>query len=49
LEDNYPHSEIWAFLEGNHINAQRDLDREMHLRWRRKLLWKLRVVRRPTV
>ena len=46
-KNNYPHSEVRCFRNGVHINAKKDLDRELHLRWREKLLWKVRTFIRP--
>lgn len=47
---NYPHSEIWAYKDGEHIdlNHSDQLDPEPHLRWREQLAWRIRVVIQPT-
>jgi hypothetical protein len=47
LKNNYPHSEVRCYRNGFHINAKKHLDRELHLRWREKLLWKIRTFFRP--
>ena len=47
LDDNYPHSEIWAFKDGSHVNAKVQFDPVMHLRWKDKLRWKIRTILRP--
>lgn len=47
LEKNYPHSEVQAYEEGKHVNAKSRLDPNLHLRWREKLLWKIRKIIRP--
>ena len=47
LENNYPHSEVWCFNNGSHVNAKRELDRALHQRWREKLLWKIKTFLRP--
>lgn len=47
LEDNYPHSEVWAFENGTHVNARSRLDSTLHLRWREMLLRKVRRFIRP--
>jgi len=47
---NYPHSEVWAFREGEHIDAKNSellLDPDAHLRWRQRLLWKCRTMIHP--
>jgi hypothetical protein len=50
LKNNYPHSEVWAFRDGRHIDAKNSdllLDPEAHQRWRQRLAWKCRIVIRP--
>ena len=49
LKYNYPHSEIWAFKNGEHIDLRKrsDLDPDLHLRWRQILVWKCRMVLQP--
>ena len=47
LENNYPHSEVWCYLNGVHINAKRNLDKALHQRWREKLLWRIKTFLRP--
>ena len=46
LKYNYPHSEVWAFRDGVHIDARNEmlLDPDLHLRWRQILIWKTRLV-----
>lgn len=46
-KNNYPHSEVRCYRNGVHIDAKKDLDRQLHLRWREKLLWKIRTFLRP--
>ena len=47
-EENYPHSEIWAFLGEVHVQARRELDPDLSLRWRNALLQRTHTHRRPT-
>ncbi len=47
LEENYPHSEVWAFKDGVHVQAKDKFDPVMHLRWKDKLRWKIRTFLRP--
>jgi hypothetical protein len=47
LEDNYPHSEVRCYCNGNHINAKRNLDKALHQRWRERLLFNIRTFIRP--
>lgn len=48
-DDNYPHTEIQAFdAAGAHLTDQATIPPELHLNFRERLLWKVRVVRRPT-
>ena len=35
LEENYPHSEVWAYENGMHVNAKNRLDPHLHLQWRK--------------
>jgi hypothetical protein len=45
---NYPHSEIRMFNGyGHHINAKDCLDPDLDLRWRERLLQRIRVIIRP--
>jgi hypothetical protein len=48
---NYPHSEVWVFLDDKHIDAKTEflLDPDLHQRWRQKLIWKSRIVIHPNV
>ena len=50
LKYNYPHTEVWAFRDGRHIDAKREflLDPDAHQRWRQLLIWKCRPVIKPT-
>lgn len=47
LENNYPHSEVWAYRNGIHIDAKKNLDKSLHQRWREKLLWRIKTFLRP--
>jgi hypothetical protein len=47
LEENYPHSEIWAYKNGERSQAKRLFDRDFSLRWRNALLQRTRVFLRP--
>lgn len=47
LEENYPHSEVWAYENETHINAKHRIDPDLHLRWREMLLRRIRVALRP--
>jgi hypothetical protein len=49
LRNNYPHSEVRAYRDGDHIDLKHkaDLDPESHLRWRERLQWKIRVAIQP--
>jgi hypothetical protein len=49
LKYNYPHSEVWAFLEGVHIDLKNEslLDHEAHQCWRQLLVWKTRIAISP--
>lgn len=47
-DENYPHSEIWAFLGEVHVQARRELDPALSLRWRNALLQRTHTHRRPT-
>lgn len=47
LDENYAHSEVWAFRDGVHIHAKRDIDRILHARWRERLVTQLRTFVRP--
>lgn len=48
LAENYPHSEIRAFLNGERFQTKKSLfDRDLSLRWRNALLQQTRVYRRP--
>ena len=47
LEENYSHSEVWAFKDGAHVNAKAQFDPVLHLRWKDKLRWKIRTFLRP--
>src|SRR5947207_1350946 len=38
FKHNYPHSEVWAFENGVHIDAKEKLNPDLHLRWRERLL-----------
>jgi hypothetical protein len=46
-EHGYPHSEIRAYRNGQHIDAKQELDRTISLRWREKLLRYCVIERRP--
>jgi len=51
LKNNYPHSEVWAYRDGEHIdvkNSEMLLDPEAHQRWRQRLAWKCRIVIQPS-
>ena len=46
LKKNYPHSEVWAFRDGQHIDVKNSdilLDPDAHQRWRQQLAWKCRL------
>jgi hypothetical protein len=45
--NNFPHSEVQCQEAGQHVNAKARLDKDVHQRWRQKLLWKVRVFIRP--
>jgi hypothetical protein len=49
IKRNYPHSEVWAFEDGVHIdlNFKEHIDHAFHLRWRERLLRSLTVFVRP--
>jgi hypothetical protein len=49
LKSNYPHSEIWAFVAGKHIDLKNEhlLDPNVHQRWRQLLVWKTRIAIQP--
>ena len=49
LRNNYPHSEVRAYRDGEHVDLRHkaDLDPELHLRWRQRLLWKIRIAIQP--
>lgn len=49
--NNYPHSEVRAYKDGNHIDLKHkaDLDPEPHLRWRQRLQWKTKIVIQPNL
>jgi hypothetical protein len=47
LDEDYAHSEIRAYEQGQHINAIERMPEEVHLVWREKLLRKLRTVIKP--
>jgi hypothetical protein len=47
LEENYPHSEVWAYENGMHVNAKNRLDPHLHLRWREILLRRIKTIIRP--
>lgn len=51
LRNNYPHSEIWAYKDGAHIDVKHaeDLDPEPQLRWRERLQWKIRIAIQPKI
>ena len=44
---NYMHSEVWCYQNGGHIDAKKNLDHDLHQRWREKLLWKIKTFVRP--
>ena len=48
---NYPHSEIRAYENGNHVDFENAvlLEPEIHQRWRQRLLWKCRPVIKPVL
>lgn len=47
LENNYPHSEVRCYRDGQHIDAKRNLDKALHQRWRERLLFKIRTFISP--
>lgn len=47
LEKDYPHSEIRAFLNGNHVENSEDLPEDVHLKWRERLLREMRAIIMP--
>ena len=47
LEENYPHSEVWAFENSTHVSAKNRLDPQLHLRWREMLLRRIKTIIRP--
>ena len=49
LEMDYPHSEIQAFENGNHIDEEHadELPEDVHLAWREKLLRKAAAIIKP--
>jgi hypothetical protein len=48
LDDNYPHAEVWALIDGTRYAGKKVLfDRDMSLRWRNALLQQTRVFRWP--
>jgi hypothetical protein len=47
LDDNYPHSEVWGYRNGAHMNAKAALEPDVHLRWRSQLRWRIRTFLRP--
>ncbi|MEQ9588030.1 MAG: hypothetical protein RJS97_08760 [Parvibaculaceae bacterium] len=51
LKNNYPHSEVRAYRDGEHIDAKKSellLDPEAHQRWRQRLAWKCKIVIQPS-
>jgi len=46
---NYPHSEVWAFCEGEHVTDQTMslLDPDLHLRWRQTIAWQSKIAITP--
>ncbi len=46
-QDNYPHSEIYAYEGERHIKTPERMDPTVHLRYRNRLRQRLRVVIRP--
>lgn len=47
LDENYPHSEVWAYENAQHINAKDRIDPDLHLRWRHRLLENIEKVLNP--
>ena len=47
LKENYPHSEVQAFHDDTHIQARREMDPDLSLRWRNALAQRTRNYRRP--
>lgn len=47
LEENYPHSEIWAYENDVHVNTRIRLDPHLHLRWREMLLRRAQKILAP--
>jgi len=47
LRKNYPRSEVRCFEEGKHVQATECLPPALHLRWRKQLLWKIRIQIKP--
>ena len=48
-KNSYPHSEVWAYCKGEHVDAKTTflLDPDVHQRWRQQLLWNCRPVIQP--
>jgi hypothetical protein len=48
---DFPHTEIWAFENGEHVSISDTVaeEAEIHLRWRQNLLWRSNVVITPIV
>ena len=46
-QNNYPHSEVYAFEEDRHIELPEQMDPAVHLRWRNRLRQRLNVLIRP--
>ena len=48
LPRNYPHSEVWAYRDGEHLQGRNALPPEVHLTFRERLLQRTRIAVRPT-
>lgn len=44
---NYPHTEVRCFEDSKHVQALAALPPALHLRWRKQLLWKIRIFLNP--
>jgi len=44
LDENYPHSEVWAFRDDQHVQAKQSIPKEMELRWRDQLCQNCRTI-----
>ncbi|MEZ6099960.1 MAG: hypothetical protein R3E01_13410 [Pirellulaceae bacterium] len=46
-KQNFPHSEVRAYEDGNHVTLSESLDAHLHLRWREQLSRRLRKLLGP--